>query len=129
MRRLSINKRTRRNLVLALLVGGALLCSGCSFSREWKAALAQPIPEDGLSGPWEGQWVSSKNGHRGRLRCIMKPVDEGHFEARFHAVYWKILRASYRVPFDAEHSGERWKFEGKSDLGKGNSAMCPYRVL
>ena len=127
MRRLSINNRTRKNLVLALLAGAALLCSGCSsFNRNWKASLAQPAPDDGLSGPWDGQWVSSKNGHRGRLRCIMEAKGDGRFDARFHAVFWKIFRASYKVPFHAVENDGAWKFEGESDLGKLAGGIYTY---
>ena len=96
-----------------------LLGSGCStFHGKWKDAAARPIPSDDISGPWDGRWVSGKNGHTGRLRCVMTPAGEGKYLAHFHATYWKILRVAYEVPFTATNQGPQFSFSGTSDLGK-----------
>lgn len=100
------------------LAAASLLFGGCSYSRPWKAALRQPIPAGDISGPWEGRWLSDKNGHTGRLRCIMTATGTNGYNAHFHATFWKIFRASYQVPFAATNAGTRFTFTGESNLGK-----------
>lgn len=109
----------RKRLVPILLLGaGAVLLAGCSsFHSEWDAALKQPIPADGISGPWEGRWISAKNGHNGRLRCVMTPAGPGEYNARFHAVYWKIFRFGYSLPLRVHETNGMWEFKGGADLG------------
>jgi hypothetical protein len=100
-----------------LALAASTLLAGCSFNRHWKAAQQQPPPPSELAGPWEGQWLSDKNAHRGRLRCIMTPVGTNSYHARFHATFWKIFRASYEVPFAVTNDHGRFRFSGESDLG------------
>lgn len=107
--------RTLRTLLLAL--AAAMTLAGCSFNRHWKAALQQPSPANDMAGAWEGRWLSDKNGHTGRLRCIMTQTGTNTYHARFHATFWKIFRASYEAPFAATNSSGRFQFSGESDLG------------
>ena len=92
--------------------------SGCStFNREWKTAIASPIPTDDLQGPWEGSWLSQVNGHQGRLRCLVLPVGEGKYQARFHANYRKVLSFGYTVVLEVRRTNGLFKFHGEADLG------------
>lgn len=108
-----------------------LLCivsTGCSsFHSKWKSALKQPIPTHDISGPWEGRWVSEKNGHTGRLRCVMTESSTHSYQAHFHAVYWKILRVAYDVPFAVQREGDEFAFAGQSDLGKLGGGVYEYK--
>jgi len=117
-------RRPAQILMLGIL---CILTSGCSsFHQKWKTALHQPIPSSGLAGPWEGHWVSDKNGHTGRLRCVMTQTGANSYDAHFHAVFWKILRAAYEVPFDSAETAEPYHFSGQSDLGKLAGGVYSY---
>jgi hypothetical protein len=121
--------RLGRALLPMAVAGLAIaILSGCSsYNRQWRSALSQPLPSDGISGPWEGQWISDVNGHNGRLRCIMSPLGEGEYEARFHAKYRRVLSFSYDVPLHARKVAEnRWEFDGEADLGKLAGGVYEY---
>lgn len=112
-------------LSLAIL---ACCITGCSsFNREYQAALAQPIPTTDISGPWEGTWVSDKNGHNGKLRAVLRQTSADEFDAHFHATFWKIFRASYRVPLKFEEKDGRAILSGKSDLGWLSGGVYTYQ--
>src|SRR5688572_24991428 len=94
-------------LLLGLL---CILASGCSsFHQKWKTAVHRPVPSSGLAGPWEGRWVSEKNGHNGRLRCVMTQTGTNSYHTHFHAIFWKIFRAAYQVPFEVTETGGRYQ--------------------
>jgi hypothetical protein len=116
-----------RTFASALLGLACLLSAGCSsFHQHWKSAVNQPLPHHDMSGSWEGRWVSEKNGHNGRLRCVMSQTGTNLYEARFHAIYWKIFRAAYEVPFEATRAGDRFTFSGESNLGKLAGGVYSY---
>lgn len=101
-----------------LLLLTAMFFTGCStFNKEWKTALAEPPPTTSISGPWEGRWVSDKNGHTGKVRGILRQTNSEEYDAYFHATFWKIFSASYRVPLTFEEQGERVLLSGEADLG------------
>ena len=106
-----------RNLLLAAAL---LMFAGCSsFHREWKEAAKTPVPAGSMAGRWDGSWQSGKNGHHGRLRCVMTQVDTNRYHAHFHATFWKIFRGAYEVELIARGSSEAGvaEFSGQSDLG------------
>jgi hypothetical protein len=112
-----------KHLLPILVLFGA----GCSsFHDKWRSAQTEPLPSNDISGPWEGRWVSDKNQHTGRLRCVMSPAGEGAYDAHFHAVYWKIFRAAYHVPLSARREGDHLVFSGESDLGKLAGGVYTY---
>ena len=112
---------------IALLTVASLLLTGCSsFNNEYKTALTQPIPADDISGPWEGRWLSDKNGHTGKLRAVLRQTSGDEYEAHFHATFWKIMRASYRVPLKIDRSGDRFTLSGESDLGLLSGGVYSY---
>jgi hypothetical protein len=96
-----------------------MLClTGCSsFNREYKAALSQPVPNGAISGPWEGRWLSDKNGHTGKLRAVLTKTSDQEYDARFHATFWKIFRSSYRVPLKFQEENGRTILSGEQNLG------------
>jgi hypothetical protein len=99
-----------------------LLCvltlSGCStFNRDWRAASKLPNPTDTIEGRWEGNWLSDKNGHNGKLRCLMTKLPDGKYEARFHAKYMKILSFKTTAFFDVKKTDTNFVFSGDADLG------------
>ena len=112
-----------RNTVLIL----ALCLTGCSsFNREYKAALTQSIPTNNISGPWEGRWLSDKNGHTGKLRAVLRKSSEEEYDAHFHATFWKIFRSSYRVPLKFKEENRRTIISGEQDLGWLSGGVYTY---
>lgn len=119
-------KYTRKNRVLstglALAFAFATLClTGCStrFNRQWNAAATDAAASpDGLSGRWEGSWLSGKNGHRGRLRCIVTPRGHSEYEFYYWATYWKLFRATYKIDASAVAVEGKHQLSGQMDLGR-----------
>lgn len=94
-----------------------LICGCSSFNREWKRVGQQPAPTDGITGRWEGHWLSDVNAHTGKLRCIITHQTNDVYAARFRAHYLKILRFSYTVPLTVTTNNGVWHFYGEEDLG------------
>jgi hypothetical protein len=112
---------------LFLLAVAALLLAGCSsFNREWNTAIAQSASPADISGPWEGQWTSDKNGHTGRLRGILRHTGNDEYDAHFQATFWKIFRASYRVPLKYNEAHGLYTLSGESDLGMLSGGLYRY---
>ena len=111
-------------LSLSLLVSACAACS--SFHREWKAAAAQPQPPDSIEGCWDGKWKSNRNGHTGRLRCLITRTNDEQYGARFHANYLKILRFGYTVPLKVRQVAGVSHFEGQADLGQFAGGIYHY---
>ena len=105
-----------------------LLCfTGCSsFNREYKTALGQPISTNDISGPWEGRWLSDKNGHTGKLRAILRRSSAEEYDAYFHATFWKMFRSSYRVPLKFKEENGRTTISGEQNLGWLSGGVYTY---
>lgn len=103
---------TTRLAIGILILTSALLtsCAGPGFESAYQKSLdsyqaADPKPE--VSGPWEGYWLSDKNGHTGKLRAIgtedssLGRNEQGsgkefqQVEFRYHATWAKILSGGY----------------------------------
>lgn len=94
----------------------APLTANCrDFGERWTPS-ASPDP-DGVGGRWEGEWVSSVSGHRGRLRCVIDPVQPDRWRLYFRAEYAQIFRACYSTDFTVAEANGRWTFSGGSNLG------------
>lgn len=93
----------------------APLTANCrDFNGLWESA--RPVPGS-VAGPWEGEWISSATGHRGRLRCVVQPGSASAWSMWFRGEYAGVFRACYRTEFEAAQEGERWTFSGGSNLG------------
>jgi hypothetical protein len=110
-----LQKQAVRGLALTSLV----VLSGCStFNRDWKAA-AVPPSTNSIAGRWEGKWLSDHNGHSGKLRALIRPLDNGQYETRFHAKYGGIFSFGMAAKLDVKPTaGGQWQFSGAEDLGK-----------
>ena len=107
---------------------GLMFLTGCtSFNKEYKTALSQPIPTTDISGPWEGRWLSDRNGHNGKLRAVLHQTSENEYDAYFHSTFWKIFRASYRVPLTGEQRAGRTILSGESNLGWLSGGVYSYQ--
>jgi hypothetical protein len=96
-----------------------LVClTGCSsFNSRWQQVNAQQAAAPtNLTGAWDGHWRSDMNGHNGRLRAIFTDGEPGTIHARFHAVYWGILRFTSIVQLTVTESEGVHQLEGAADL-------------
>jgi hypothetical protein len=112
-------------LVMAVSLG---ILTGCaSFEREWKRAAAAPAisatttPQSQIVGRWQGRWQSNRNQHDGALRCVVKPLSNDVYSARFHAKYRRLFNMSFGytalLQATPSSSGDRLAFTGEADLG------------
>lgn len=104
---------------------------GCSFNKEWKAAVNSPTPTNSIEGRWAGEWRSEKNGHRGALRCIVAKTADATYRARFRATYWKIARFSYTATLNGvETNGVNGVtvLKGEANLGKLAGGVYKYEA-
>lgn len=78
---------------------------GSDFRQAWKRDICPaPPPANGVAGKWEGTWLSSANGHHGKLRCVVSgALEEGKLYTKgdhefFYRATWKsILSGSYKA--------------------------------
>jgi len=113
---------THQGLVRALfsfaLPAGLLLAGGCTtFDHDWTKTAARPVPTGSLLGRWEGTWLSEVNGHNGNLRCVITQNRDGTYQARFHAIYQKVLGFGYTVQLNVTETNGGFQFSGKANLG------------
>lgn len=83
-----------------------LLLSSCG--SEFRSAWKKADTTSGMEGKWEGTWLSTVNGHNGKLRCVVGepdcyqcisgPVPKGAKPMQFfyHATWKSILSGSYK---------------------------------
>jgi hypothetical protein len=101
-----------------VLPAASLLVGGCStFHREWVKASLPPAPIHGLLGRWQGTWKSDANGHTDRLQCLVTRTADGHYRARFHANYRKVMNFGYTVRLDVTEDNGLFQFSGQANLG------------
>jgi len=105
----------------------AAATTGCStFNSDWKKARATP-PGDDVTGRWEGSWLSGKNGHHGRLRCLVTRLGDDRYRAHYKATYWKIFRISYSVDMQVRReSSNTREFQGETALGWWGGGVYHY---
>lgn len=61
--------------LLPLLLLAACLLGGCSsFERQWSQLAEADAAQTGITGPWQGKWISAASDHEGALRCIVSPL-------------------------------------------------------
>jgi hypothetical protein len=100
----------------------AIWTAGCSsFERAWRDAEQQPHSTTSIVGRWQGTWRSDVNGHNDQLRCLLTPLTNGTYCARFHARYKRVIpfTFSYTVPLMVTNasSSEVVQFRGSANLG------------
>jgi hypothetical protein len=110
-------------LLLFLCLG-----TGCtSFHHEWRKASRSPAPTDSYLGRWEGEWLSAKNGHHGKLRCLLgEDSSSTQFRAHFRATYASVLPFSYAAALTGAVTNGVVQFTGESDLGKFGGGVYKY---
>jgi hypothetical protein len=109
-------------MLLAISLGG---CSG--FERDWQRALDEGIPQNTIEGPWEGRWLTEAE-HSGGLRCLVKRLDDGSYQMRFHATFWKIFSAGYSVRMTGEEKDGVLHLVGEHDLGWLGGGLYKYEA-
>ncbi|HSH95190.1 MAG TPA: hypothetical protein VK968_13645 [Roseimicrobium sp.] len=105
-------------LLMLLLLAG-ILFSGCStFHSRWRKEAAKPADASAdITGRWEGTWLSSSNGHTGKLKCIVTQRSGDEYEFRYWATFWKLFSYSYAAEFKAPRVNGVYTIQGEKDLG------------
>lgn len=110
---------TLRTQTWLLCLIGLVLTGGCStFHRDWQAAAVRSTAPDGIEGAWTGTWLSHSNGHRGSLQAIIERTPDGRYQTRFHATFWKLFSAKYKVDLKAVKDDGHYQLSGQEDLGR-----------
>ena len=119
-----------RKIGLILLTSICLTSCGIGFRAEWARA-ARAASTDGLSGRWEGTWLSDANGHTGTLKCIVPTggTPESEREFLYRATWKKILAATLSSDTKVKYKGKTHYFESEKDLGVlGGTFRCTGEV-
>jgi hypothetical protein len=120
------SKAFRRGLLLGAVPLFCLFTGCSSFSRAWKHT-PNRLANDPVAGRWEGTWKSDASSHSDKLRCLLKPIAPGTYEARFHAKYKKVLSFGYTATFRGNNTDGVFQFEGEADLGKLAGGIYRYK--
>ena len=107
---------TRHHALLSCLVGLSLLGSGCTFSREWKAASRQPADPRDITGAWEGTWQNSNNDHQDRLKAVITRVSDTEYRARFKAWWHVVFSGTFRTTLKGSWQDDVFVFEGQEKV-------------
>ncbi|NBR84650.1 MAG: hypothetical protein EB141_08090 [Verrucomicrobia bacterium] len=114
-----MNLSLRNWAVSGVALLALVVFSGCStFNRDWQAAAARPTPMDSIEGRWEGRWLSDHNGHNGSLRALVRRLDNGQFETRYHATYEGVLSFGMQMNLTLVPTNGGWAFSGAENLGR-----------
>jgi hypothetical protein len=99
-----------------LLAGFSIFTSGCSsFNRDWEKAETLSF-QTGLAGRWEGTWSSDQNGHSGALRCLIEPINQESYRARFDSTYKQVLHFKSTVLLNGRMTNDVFRFQGEAKL-------------
>ena len=114
-----ITNTPRFDWFLSLSVLAALfLAAGCTtFEHDWAKADRLAVPPNSLLGRWEGTWQSEANGHHGSLRCVVTRDNGDSYQARFRAIYAKVIGFGYTVPLKVTETNGVFEFNGRANLG------------
>lgn len=118
----SLSRRLRLATACVLFAASLSLvsCAG-KFNADWnKAASAQKTQAPkGIEGAWDGSWVSSSNGHKGRLRCLVEPgASPKEYRFRYHATWAGFLSGGYTADtLVTPASGGGYALSSAQDLG------------
>lgn len=113
--------------MLCLALAIALVASGCSgFNREWKQAAKTPIAAGSVEGPWEGEWRSDRNGHHGRLRCVLTRSGDDKWRAAYHAKFMKIFSYSHVATLTGVETNGAVQLRGEAKLPKLAGGLYKY---
>lgn len=101
---------------MLLAVGAATPAHATSFKTSWKQAIQSHPPANSVVGPWEGKWKSTAHGVSGPLRCVIRDLGNGQYEALFHAEFhW--FHFTYATKLASEKVDSGMRLTGQVDLG------------
>lgn len=103
------------SLALAALLSS---CAGPRFNKQWEAALAEQSDSPAsITGPWEGTWLSEKNGHTGKLRAIVDETGEDTYNFLYWATWGPGIRGTFQIDCEGEETNGVTKVRGEKKLG------------
>jgi hypothetical protein len=124
--------RTRtqtQSLLTFLLFLLITVATGCStFNRDWRAAAKTTPRPNSVEGRWQGQWISEKNDHYGKLRAVITQTSPTTYRAHYKATYKTILHFSYVATLNGGETNGVTKLAGQADLGKLAGGIYKYEA-
>ena len=104
--------------ICLLLSASSLVFVGCkSFDTAWTEASKKSVLTNSLEGCWEGTWRSDANGHEGSLRCVVTQRSDGDYNARYYAIYQKVIGFGYTIVLRSIENNGVSHFSGEANLG------------
>jgi hypothetical protein len=111
----------RTRVWFATVLAGVLLALGAnpafavSFKADWNEAIKLQAATNSFLGAWEGQWKSNAHHVSGPLRCVIRDLGNGSYQARFHAQFhW--FHFTYTAKLLAEKTDAGMVLKGEADL-------------
>lgn len=95
---------------------GMLLVSGCSFSREWKAASRQTAATNDITGAWVGRWQNSNNDHTDQLKAVITRVSGTEYHARFKAWWLGVFNGTFETRLTGRWEDGAFVFRGDQQV-------------
>jgi hypothetical protein len=123
-------------VTVAIAAGAAAVLLGNAGFGCWRsdgrpaglpAAPPPAPPPDLLAGDWEGSWSSTASDMGGKLRCQVRPLEDGTYQADFHAAFAAVLSHDSSVTLRVRKDGRSWHFEGSKDLGWMSGGVYTYK--
>ncbi len=111
--------KAQRILITVLLLGVATVLAGCStvYRQQWRRAATEEPGSHPVEGRWEGTWLSHKNQHTGKLRCIVTAEEPGRYDFHYWAT-WGWFAGTYHLNLDVTDEDGRTRLAGEKNLGK-----------
>ncbi len=98
-------------------------CGGRSFEADWQQASKKyrTGTRHPVAGPWQGTWLSASTGHKGKLLCLVTPLDGEKGSGRYLFRYWATwagpLQGGFDAEFEVEKMGTQYHVQGTESLG------------
>ena len=114
--RVTLHRMVKHLALPTVLLALGLVATGCTFSREWKAAARQPADPKDITGAWEGTWQNSNNDHQDRLKAVVTRVSDTEYRARFKAWWHVVFSGTFRTTLKGSWQGDVFVFEGQEKV-------------
>lgn len=69
------------------------------------------------TGVWKGEWRSGSTGHHGPMRAVVKPNNNGGFDARFTGRFAVVIPFTYKTTLQPKYNpatGQNYLYSSKS---------------
>jgi hypothetical protein len=107
-----------RSFVSALALTLSLASCGTAYQAKWNAARDKGGAPGSIEGAWEGKWLSSTNGHTGKLWCLIGEGSPNERNFDYRATWGRILSGSFSATHQLQRKGDATTFVVDHPIGK-----------